>query len=395
LDSGTCFKVRLQKCEKVRKLCTILSVSRGGADEFDDGVDVQDDKFSGNPVYKSKAVNEYTREELRVIVRSLKLIPNERPKKYFGHSKKALADTLSEYLHAHDDILTVYDGTETHEVSPSDCRIISHVYEEMVYTAVHELGKSAAGMSSADINSLALEMYAQQARIATNELGEVVLQELEVATNANTSAAWTSEEVNLFCSAYLRHGDDLNAIKHILSRGKVNTRCRSMKEIVDFFHRNFPDDNRVSVKGVQDVYRVAMDGLVDENETDEDDEDDYQDGGVGEGGEEEESQNTLEMDNQDNEAVSNTSMSELDFDRAWKVLNTAQKISNKDELCNTIDNLGITEAYELEYCNGEQLLALASCLKDIPKLVFKVAVKLESKRDILEANGHYRRSTRS
>lgn len=368
LDSGTCLKVRLGKGQKARKLCTVLSVSRGGTEEFN-----ENDKYSGNPVYKSKAVNEYSCDELVVILRDLKLIPNDR-------SRKTYVDTLTEYLNSREDIVTVYDGTKTHDVSPSDCRTVSNVYEELIYSAVHILGKNSVEMSSAEVSRLALDIYSLQSREAVNELGEVILKELEEITDANSSAAWTSEEVSLFCSAFLRNGDDLRAIWRVLSRGKLNSKRRSMKEIVDFFYRNFFDIDGVSIKDIQEVHRVASDGFVDE----EDDAavDDEEENG---------SQRSLETNEIEGEGKVESYISDVDFDAAWKILNSAQKILNKEHLCNTLEALGITEAYELEYCNREQLLNMANCLKDIPKLVFKVTVKLESKLDILETNGLYRR----
>ena len=62
--------------------------------------------------------------------------------------------------------MTVYDGTKTHYVPPSDCRMISHVYEEFVHTDVHTLGENAAEMSSASVNRLALDIYSLQSRSA-------------------------------------------------------------------------------------------------------------------------------------------------------------------------------------------------------------------------------------
>ena len=369
LDSGACFKVRLRKGQKARKLCTVLSVSRGGTKEYDDN-----DKVSGNPVYKSKAVNEYSRGELAVILRDLKLVPNDP-------SKKSYVETLTEYLNAHEDIVTVYDGTKTHDVSPSDCRMVSHAYEELVHTAVHTLGENAEEASSASVNRLALDIYSQQSREAVYELGEVILQELEEVTDANASAAWTSEEVNLFCSAFLRHGDDLRAIWRLVTRGKLSSKRRSMKEIVDFFYRNFFESDGVSVKDIQEVYRVAWYGLVLEDDEEVDDDEEEENG----------SKRSLEINEVEDENKAESNTSDVDFDAAWKILHSTQKILNKEQLCNTLEALGITEAYELEYCNREQLLNMANCLRDIPKLVFKVTVKLESKIDVLEANGLYRR----
>jgi len=70
---------------------------------------------------------------------------------------------------------------------------------------------------------------------------------------------------------------------------------------------------------------------------------------------------------------------EESYNQCWNMLNTTQKVIDAGEVRVVLEELGLTDATDLAYCEEEQLHRLARLLKPVPQKKFMALILEQSK----------------
>jgi len=123
-------------------------------------------------------------------------------------------------------LVRVFDGRDELMVPPSSCIPFSVNYIEGLLAITH--------------NSNYVEV--------TPSLQDMIMHNSD---RHDFASNWSANEVAIFCNSIQRYGDNLRKVWLLFEKTKT------LKEILDFFHRVYPYTQRIGVKGFISIFRRA------------------------------------------------------------------------------------------------------------------------------------------